>query len=375
MNWTLNDIQISWLDRAKLAEFCLISNKFSQGPKVAKFEEAMAQFTGYQYAIFCSSGSTSNNILAAYAKDILRVKKVAVPSTTWSTSISPWIRESICPVFVDINLTNLGMDLVKLEELLSKNKNVNAVFVTSLLGIMPDLEKLTKLCEEQNCHLLLDNCESLLSLPNQAYKPTCSTSTYLGHPLSSIEGGFVLTNSESVYEYALLHRAHGLTRVLPKNTQSTYCNPEVDPQFDFALPGSNYRNTEFNALVGLLDLQRVSNNIKFRLNIYSYFANRLDYQRYQLPQLKPGDTPFCLPIILKESNHISRLQLIKKHLTAANIEYRPIVGGNLLRQTAFCSYGQPTDYPNSEFLNNNALYVGLHQKVTYKHIDKLLKLI
>ena len=375
MTWQLNTIQHSWLDRVKLASFYLNpANRWTQGSKVKELEEAMSIYTNYKYAIFTSSGSTANNIIAAYAKDILKVKKVVVPSTTWATSINPWLREGIQPVFVDIQLSNLSLDIYKLEEALNRDKDINAVFATSLLGFMPDLGRLQDLCDRQNVHLLLDNCESLLAIPGQLHKPTCSTSTYLGHHISSTEGGFVLTDNVEVCEYALLHRAHGLVRVLPDSAQARYRNYTVNQQFDFAMVGSNYRNTEINAYTGLLDLKRANMYKQHRNAIYIYYSNQLNNHKYQTPLLMAGDCPFCLPIIMKEQDPAA-INFVKEELWKNNIEYRPVVGGNLIRQTAFAKYGELKDYPNSEFLHNNGIYVGLHQQVTKQHIDKLISLL
>ena len=69
------------------------------------------------------------------------------------------------------------------------------------------------------------------------------------------------------------------------------------------------------------------------------------------------------------------INFVKEELWKNNIEYRPVVGGNLIRQTAFAKYGELKDYPNSEFLHNNGIYVGLHQQVTKQHIDKLISLL
>ncbi len=369
--WKLNDLSLNPLDRLKLAYFCLTSDRWTQGEKVKQFEADMAKFTGYIYAIFVSSGSTANTILASYAKDILKIRTVAVPSTTWTTSISPWIRTGVEPIFNDINLLNLSIDLDKFEQSLP-NRRVDAVFITSLLGFMPDMPRLEAICKQHNIHLFADHCESTLAIPYQSVKCTCTTSTYQGHQIGSIEGGFILTNDEAIYHYALLSRNHGLVRALSIETQTHYLNDLVDPQFDFAILGNNFRNIEFNAYIGSLDLVKASKYTLHRRAYYDYFLSLVPIFKFITLQMKPGDVPFSIPIIYQLPNHIERL---KQELTSLNIEHRPIISGNLLRQTPYKQYGNPKNYSNSEHLHFNGLYVGLHNAINKNHIDQLIELL
>ena len=97
----------------------------------------MAEYIGVKYAVFVSSGSTANTILAQYLKDSLKNSKrniVVLPSTTWQTSCSPWIREGFVPHFIDVSLEDFSIDKEKLEQFLNNNsKNVACVFPTSLI--------------------------------------------------------------------------------------------------------------------------------------------------------------------------------------------------------------------------------------------------
>ena len=70
MNWLLNINNFSYLDRLKIALFILdFKNRWTQDIQVKKFEKSMANFIGSKYAVFTSSGSTANTLLAQYIKD------------------------------------------------------------------------------------------------------------------------------------------------------------------------------------------------------------------------------------------------------------------------------------------------------------------
>jgi CDP-6-deoxy-D-xylo-4-hexulose-3-dehydrase len=81
---------------------------------------------------------------------------------------------------------------------------------------------------------------------------------------------------------------------------------------------------------------------------------------------------FSLPIIAKNKQKVDK---IKKFCKSEKIEYRPIVGGNLLKQTAFKKYDKYKDYPNANIINENGLYVGLHYGVDPEYIKKFVEVI
>ena len=87
IKWPLNINNFTLIDRLKIAKFILSTkNKWTQDIHVKNFEKLMAEYIGVKYAVFVSSGSTANTILAQYLKDSLKNSKrntVVLPSTTW----------------------------------------------------------------------------------------------------------------------------------------------------------------------------------------------------------------------------------------------------------------------------------------------------
>lgn len=379
MNWKLNESNFTWKDRLKICKFFLTKkNMWTMGDQVEKYEEAMREFVGCKHAVFVSSGSTANTLLAMYLKDRVYTpekKLVVFPSTTWITSVSPFMREGFTPKFIDISMTDLSMDLVALEKYIKRNKNkIAAVFVTSLLGFVPNISKLIQLASTYNVKIMLDNCENTLgSCGNKNVSAffTSTTSTYFGHQLQSVEGGFIFTNNQQEYEYFLMARNHGMVRGLKEN-KPVYANLGVDARFDFNLLGNNFRNTNINAFIGLLDLKRVAFYTKERKRLYSLFYNKIIngfrcvtiFMRTAPQQ----DVPFCIPLVF---NTVELCKKAKDYCDKNNIECRPIVSGNLLRQTCLRGLSRPSNFPVSEKIHYRGLYVGLHSKVKEKDITAL----
>lgn len=374
--WKLNDSNFTIIDRLKLCFFIINPKNFwTMNTKVQEFENKMSDFIGCKYSVFVSSGSTANTILAMYLKDKYYSKdknRIIFPSTTWTTSISPFIREGFDPIFVDVSLQNFSIDLIKLEEVLKKQKNkVACVFITSLIGFVPDIEKISHLERKYNVKIMLDNCENTFGNfknKNVSSYFTSTTSTYFGHQLQSVEGGFIFTNSIEEYEYFLMARNHGMTRSIKNNEK--YLNRDVDSRFDFNFLGNNFRNTDINAFIGLLDFNRIDKLKTKRVELYDYYFANVNFSDY-LPIISEpyNHVPFCLPVFCKtHENKIRALNFCEQN----NIETRPIISGNLLRQTCYKEYDDFNKFKNSEYIHNNGFYVGLHNKVTKKDIKKLV---
>ena len=153
---------------------------------------------------------------------------------------------------------------------------------------------------------------------------------------------------------------------------SYFENRKVDKLFDFYSLGNNYRNTDFNAFVGLLDFKRVDKYKKLRKELYAFFKSKLDLEKFYLPEevTEAEDVPFCLPIISKERKKEKALQVCKE----LNIEHRPIILGYLGYQTCYKKYFNSSDwnYRNSIDLHNNGFYVGLFHKLSKRKIGKLV---
>ena len=160
-------------------------------------------------------------------------------------------------------------------------------------------------------------------------------------------------------------RNHGMYRHLPPENQEKYKNPDVDPLFDFYCIGNNFRNSDIHAYIGLLDFKRVPLYTSHRKFCGDIFTSLLDQNSFYKVQVKNEDNLFSLPIIAKNKETIDK---IKNFCKSKGIEYRPIIGGNLLKQTAFKKYANG-NYPHADIINENGLYVGLHYSVTPEQIS------
>lgn len=380
--WPLNNSSFTYFDRIKLAGFILNKNNFwTQNKYVKKFERIFADYIGVKYSVFVSSGSTANTLLAMHLKDTTYSpikNKVIFPSTTWTTSISPFLREGFEPVFIDISLNDFCLDLNLVEEYIKNHSHeIAAIVCVSLIGQVPDIDRLQYLEKTYNIKILLDNCENTLGKyanKNISSYFTSTTSTYFGHQLQSVEGGFIFTNDIKEYEYFLMNRNHGMTRSLGMyNIDSkAYDNSQVDNLFDFYSLGNNFRNTDINAFIGLLDFSRIDSYVSKRIDIFNKIKNIFKNYDLVFPKESSDKTavPFCFPFLSKDRILIEKIFAFCK---TNDIETRPIISGNLLLQTCYKKYGNYQDFKNSQFLHTNGFYIGIYPALSDKQINILKK--
>lgn len=383
MYWPLMEDTITLGDRLKMAHFLLTSSRLTNGPKVREFEAAWSNWLGVKHSLYVSSGSTANSLLIAAVKEHYGLKdgdKVLVPATTWMTNVAPVFQAGLQPVFCDINFGNFSFDEEELKYVATQHPDIKVVFITHLIGLSSNVEKVREIFPD--ALILEDVCESHgVCGPDDEKRGTKSTgstfSFYFGHHMTTIEGGVVCTNNTELYELMRLKRSHGMAREASPHMFKKYAeqNPDIDKMFLFMTDGYNFRNHEVCAVLGLSQLKRLDRNIEIRRNNYRRFHTGLVHTAgYKIPHYQKGNSSFSFPIISYDE---STIKVLKKVLTKNEIEYRPIISGNLLRHPAFQQYKLCTqrENPNVETLHKNGLYVGNSQFVTDKKVDRLLQIL
>ena len=381
--WPLMKNSISLWDRIQLAKFVLTSDKFTQGKNVERFEKEWSKWLGCRYSLFVTSGSTANFLLVSSIIEkygLQKGDKVVLPSCTWVTNINPIIQLGLTPIFCDVNLENYSFDLDNLKTISEIHPDIKLVFVTHLLGIPAEIEKYKKILP--NALFIDDVCESHGCLDKNGNKIGKNSlgatfSFYFGHHMSTVEGGMISTDSWELYDLMKMKRSHGLARVSDQFKYYQNQNPEIEKSFLFVSDGYNFRNTEFGAVLGLSQLNRLDDFIDNRDRSYAKFVEIMSSQKnrdnfYPIVYNK-GNSCFCFPFICKTKEIKSKLiSLLNKY----KIEYRPVVGGNLLRQPYLKDYSivGKTENLNVDIIHENGIYIGNNQFVSNRDM-KLLETI
>ncbi len=339
--------------------------KLTYGKYVKTLEKKIASINKRKFCIMVNSGSSANligisSLIHSKKFHLKKGDEVIVPSLSWSTTYSPLIQNYLKLVFVDINVETLNIDEGKIEKSISKK--TKAIFVANILGKSCNLQKISKICKSNNLILMVDNCESFLSkskgILSSKFGSFSTLSSFFSHHFSTIEGGYILTDSFDIYCNALSLRSHGWIREQPQNSKLINKNySKFEKSYKFVLPGYNLRPNEINAVLGLEQIKKVKDFIKCRKENANFFYNLFrECSNCHLQKYDKESSFFAFAIIFKRNIRNKVLIELKK----IGIETRPIVSGNITRNKMI----QNSDYKikekliNAEIIDKRGIMIG-----------------
>lgn len=373
---------ITFADRVKMAYFVLTAKRFTNGEKVKAFEQAWNTWLGSSCSLYVSSGSTANFLLVAAVKEKYGLKqgdKVLLPGCTWMTNVAPIIQLGLQPIFCDINLQNYSFDLEEAKQIAVAHKDIKMIFVSHLLGFSGDNEDLQEIFPD--AIIIDDACESHgCKDPRGAKRGAKSLgatySFYFGHHMSTIEGGMVSTYNEDLYDLMKMKRSHGLARESINFNEISGKYSTIDKSFLFITDGYNFRNHEICAVLGLSQLKRLDSMIERRRKNYEKYVGIVNtFDNIFFPhRYEKGNSSFCFPFICRDTKTTNAL---KMQFTKNGIEYRPIVGGNLLAQPFLKNYTLSTTKgrTNLDIIQTQGVYIGNNHFVDNERMDCLEEII
>ncbi len=374
--------------KQKLIEFIKFSSRLSMGGEVVKWEKNFSKWQKRKYSVCVNSGSSANLILIQSLLNLNYLKKndlVAVSGVTWSTNVMPIIQLGLKVKAIDISINSLNVSFETFRTFYKKNKKLKCFFITNVLGFSDRLDKIRLFCKKKNILLIEDNCESLGStIGNKKlgnFGLASTTSTFVGHHLSTIEGGFVCTDSRKLYNQLLIVRAHGWDRNLDEreklNLNKKYKIGKFFSGYSFFDLAFNVRPTEICGKLGNLQIKKLSRDIKIREKNFKIF-NKCISKNVNLNKLNLSHmsliSNFAFPIIAKNKFIFDKL---KKNFIKNKVEIRPIISGNILSQPFMKKYvnQNPKDLKNSSFVHNLGFYFPNNPHMTKIEIDRICKII
>lgn len=230
----------------------LASGFLVQGPRVAAFEQAVAEYVGTSYAIAVSNCTAALH-LALVALGVGPGDRVAVPTYSWPATANVVALCGAEPVFVEIVPDTYNMSPVVLEETLKRTK-VKAVVPVHAFGGSADMPRLVEIAARHEAQVIEDAaCALGADLAGRRAGAWGVMGCFSFHPRKAIttgEGGMITTDDAALARTLRALRNHGQ-------------DPDA-PTPDFVLPGYNLRLTEFQAALGSSQMKKLERIIAGR---------------------------------------------------------------------------------------------------------------
>ena len=369
--------------RKALADFILKSERLSMDVECRKFERKFSKYQGSAEAILFNSGGSANLAMLQALKNLGRLKngdRVGFSALTWSTNTMPIIQMGMIPVPIDCSIATLNVMSENLEERLEKI-NLEALFLTNVLGFVGDIERIKEICKAKNIILIEDNCESLGTILSGGKTGTfglgASFSFFVAHHMSTIEGGMVCTDDAEFAEMLRIVRANGWDRNLTAQQQHKWrkkfnIDSEFQAKYTFYDLGFNLRPTEITGFLGQYQMQFLDENIKSRernfLSLEKFLKTNDDLVALDHEHIKTLST-FAIPVVCKtpklRERYLSRF-------SGAGIEIRPMIAGNMQHQPFYKKYVKEVfELPGTDFLHNNGFYCGNYPELTEADLETI----
>jgi CDP-6-deoxy-D-xylo-4-hexulose-3-dehydrase len=358
-------------DIDRLVDWLKTYPRLTKGTVTLEFEAKFSKWLGRKYSVFCNSGSSANLLMLSVLKEKYDSKKVVVPSVAWSNDLAPVIQLGLQPILCDCNMKDLSVDLGHLEKIFTE-ESPDALLLVSALGLVPDMDRIIKLCSDYDVILLEDTCESLgcefVNKKLGTFGIMSSFSTFFGHHISTIEGGLISTDDKELYELLVSIRSHGWARDLSVETQLNLSEEwnvsEFDSLYTFYYPGFNMRSTDLQAYIGLAQVDKLDDWGRKRLTNFNLYQELIEND-YWKPDVDLNNfvSNFAYPIIHPNRNTI--VESLRKN----DVEVRPLICGSMGTQPFYVKKYGRLELPNVSIVDKYGFYVPNNPMLTSSEIS------
>lgn len=350
----------------QLVNEVLDSGRISYGPMSLAFERRFAELHGAQYAILSNSGTSSLQVALQALKEIRHWNngdRVICPAQTFIASANVIIHNRMTPTFVDVDERTSNINPQLIEDAITPN--TRAIMAVHLFGQPADMTAINEIAKRRGLAVIEDACEAMMARHNGQMIGTLGDvavfSLYVSHILVTGVGGIATTNDPEIAGKIRSLQNHGLTLECLDAGENFSPRPVPNRLFKFESVGSSMRLTEFEAALGLAQIDDLDANIGARRrngkHLTAGITNINNHYRdvFQAPYTLPGNEHdfMMYNLVMKQGDRDSLIAWLAQN----GIETRDSVP--LLSQPAFW-YLNKEDYPVAARMLTSAFYLPCH---------------
>jgi CDP-6-deoxy-D-xylo-4-hexulose-3-dehydrase len=352
------------------------------GRKVAELEDRCSTLLGKKHGVMVNSGSSAL-MVAMRLLDLPKGSEVITPVLTFSTDIASIVYAGYVPVLVDVELESYQIDIDAMEGLITPQ--TGALLVPSLIGNMPDWDRLREIADRHRLLLIEDSCDTLggtiRGRPPGTRSDLSVTSFSLHHIITCMgNGGMVCTDDPRLWDRALTLRGWGRSSEAymygTRREESDgrfierFDGMDYDGMFIFREMAYGFVASETGAAFGLEQLKKLPAFSAARTRLFDrhqeFFAKHTDV--FIPPRVRDDvvTTWICFPVQLRPELGWSRKEL-QMHMEDLGVSTRMIFSGNISRQPMMQGWKYRTDpagYPNADQIMEHGVMLPCHPTMT-----------
>ena len=338
----------------------IMNGWLTQGPKVAAFERRFAELHGVAHAMATTSCTTALH-LALLAVGAGPGDEVIVPAFTWVATANAVLHCGATPVFVDIDPVTLNIDVD--HAIAAVSERTRAVVPVHLFGLCADVTRLRAGLPEGVKIVEDAACAAGARLDERSAGALGDAAAFSFHPRKSVttgEGGMVTTNDDATAERVRQLRNHGAS----VSEERRHAGPTPYRLPDFDILGFNYRMTDLQGAVGLVQIDKLERFIAERARWAAWYRTRLAGIAWlRLPQEPAhGRHAWQAFVCIVDPDYAPRPRNdMMEYLHAAGIATRP--GTHAVHMLGYYRerYGfRPDSFPVSRMCEQRSMALPLH---------------
>ena len=353
----------------------LNSGWITQGPKVTAFENRFAEIHGASHALAVTSCTTGLHLILA-GLGIGPGDEVIVPAFTWVSTANVILYCGATPVFVDVEADTHNISVSEVAKAVtSKTKAVMAVH---LFGLCADIDGLRSVLPAHVKIIEDAACAAGASYKGQMAGTLGDAAAFSFHPRKSIttgEGGMVTTNDAALGEVMNKLRNHGAE--ISEEQRHHGPRPYILPEFNFL--GYNYRMTDLQGAVGVVQIEKLQTLIAERQKWARYYVQALEEIDWLSVPVGAGEMHHALQAFVTrihpDKAPMSRNDIMDK-LMSLGIATRP--GTHAVHMLGYYqqSFGfHEDDFPNATLSDTQSMAIPLHNKMNQDDFDHVIAAI
>jgi CDP-6-deoxy-D-xylo-4-hexulose-3-dehydrase len=369
-------------------DFWLTTGRFN-----ADFERKLADFLDVRWAVTTNSGSSANLLAVAALTSPKLGDQALAPgdeiitvAAGFPTTVNPAVQYGLIPVFVDVDIPTYNAQPAAIEAAVTPK--TRAIMLAHTLGNPFHLAEVLRIAREHDLWLIEDCCDALGSRYNGqlvgSFGDIGTLSFYPAHHITMGEGGAVFSNDNQLKVLVESFRDWGRDCWCDPGKDNT-CGKRFqwqlgdlpfgyDHKYVYSHIGYNLKITDFQAAVGLAQLERANDFIAQRRANFAYLSERLKpFEEFLiLPEATPNSEPswFGFPITVRHQAPFSRLELLTFY-DEAKIGSRLLFAGNITRQPAYkdVPYRISRALTNTDTVMNQTFWLGIYPGITREMMD------
>ncbi len=347
----------------------LKSEWLTMGPKTIEFEKQLSGYLGANEVVAVSNGTAALH-LGLLSQGVGLTGEVIVPPLSFVASANAILYTGAKPVFVDVSPETYNIDVQKIKDAITER--TQAILPVHFAGLPAEMNAVNKIAKEYNLRVIDDAAHAIGAKYHGKSVGTLADVTafsfFSNKNLSVGEGGAISTKDKSIADKLRLLRSHGLTKSTwsrhNKKDQESY-----DQLYDMVELGYNYRITEINAALGIVQIKKLGDFNKRREKIYLLYRDLLSDLPVELQSIPPNvvHSHHVLPVLVPEEKRALVRKKFEEVGIQTSIHYTPIH-----RFTYYQQHGYSNEsYPVAEEIGRRVVTLPLHQKLTADDVHRV----